>query len=328
MNARCNLLSLSSHVPAQVLTNDDLANIVETSDEWITTRTGIKERHRVAPTENASDLGYKAAVKALEASGLEVRELTHIIAATGSPDTLCPSVACIIAGKLEAGHVMAFDFSAACSGYLYGLSICRSILCQNPDAKILFVCTEALTRRSDWTDRTTCVLFGDGAGACVLSAGEEKHIAELEDCICKSDGSLNQLIVVGGGTSCQYKLGDTVGSDFFIHMQGREVYRHAVRQMVAICEEILERNSLTIKDVDLLVPHQANLRIIEAVGGRLDMPTEKVFTNVARYGNTSSASVPLALAEARAEGRIQPGMRVLMTAFGGGLTFGASLLRF
>lgn len=328
MNARCNLLSLSSHVPSQVLTNDDLAKIVDTSDEWITTRTGIKERRRVAPMENASDLGYKAAVKALAESGLSVRDLTHIITATGTPDTLCPSVSCIIAGRLEAGHVMAFDFSAACSGYLYGLSICRSILCQNPEAKILFICAEALTRRSDWSDRSTCVLFGDGAGACVLSAGEEAPVAQLEDCICKSDGSLSHLITVGGGTACQYKMGDPVDSNFFIHMQGREVYRHAVRQMAAICEEILEKNGLTIADVDLLVPHQANLRIIEAVGSRLDIATEKVFTNVARYGNTSSASVPLALAEARETGRIQPGMRVLMTAFGGGLTFGATLLRF
>lgn len=328
MNARCNLLSLSSHVPSQVLTNDDLAKMVDTSDEWITTRTGIKERRRLAATENASDLGYKAAVKALDEAGLKASALTHILVATCTPDHLCPSVACIISGKLGAGAVMAFDVSAACSGFLYGLSLCRSILTQDPAAKILFVCTEALTRRSDWTDRSTCVLFGDGAGACVLTADERPSLAALEDALCKSDGSLNNLIVVGGGTSAQYKQGDTVGSDFFIHMQGREVYRHAVRQMSGICEEILQRNGLGINDVDLFVPHQANLRIIEAVGSRLDIAPEKVFTNVAHYGNTSSASVPLALAEARAQGRLMPGMRVLMTAFGGGLTVGAALLRF
>ena len=328
MNARCNLLSLSSHVPSQVLTNDDLAKMVDTSDEWITTRTGIKERRRLAATENASDLGCKAALKALDEAGIKASALTHIIAATCTPDSLCPSVACIISGKLGAGAVMAFDVSAACSGFLYGLFLCRSILAQDPAAKILFVCTEALTRRSDWTDRSTCVLFGDGAGACVLTADERPSLAALEDVLCKSDGSLNNLIVVGGGTATQYKQGDTVGSDFFIHMQGREVYRHAVRQMSGICEEILQRNGMGIKDVDLFVPHQANLRIIEAVGSRLDVAPEKVFTNVDRYGNTSSASVPLALAEARAQGRLEPGMRVLMTAFGGGLTVGAALLRF
>lgn len=328
MNARCNLLSLSSHVPSQVLTNDDLAKMVDTSDEWIATRTGIRERRRLAPTENASDLGYKAAVKALDEAGLKASALTHIIVATCTPDTLCPSVACIISGKLGAGAVMAFDVSAACSGFLYGLSLCRSILAQDPAAKILFVCTEALTRRSDWTDRSTCVLFGDGAGACVLAADDRPPLASLEDALCKSDGSLNHLIVVGGGSASQYKQGDIVGSDFFIHMQGRDVYRHAVRQMSGICEEILQRNGLHIGDVDLFVPHQANLRIIEAVGSRLDIAPEKVFTNVEHYGNTSSASVPLALAEARAQGRLMPGMRVLMTAFGGGLTVGAALLRF
>ena len=328
MNARCNLLSLSSHVPSQVLTNDDLAKMVDTSDEWITTRTGIRERRRLAAAENASDLGYKAALKALDEARMKAGDLTHIIAATCTPDTLCPSVACIISGKLGAGAVMAFDVSAACSGFLYGLSLCRSILALEPAAKILFVCAEALTRRSDWTDRTTCVLFGYGAGACILTADDRPPLATLEDAICKSDGSLNQLIIVGGGTASQYKQGDPVGSDFFIHMQGREVYRHAVRQMSAICEEILERNGLTIRDVDLFVPHQANLRIIEAVGSRLEIDAGKVFTNVEHYGNTSSASVPLALVEARAQGRLAPGMRVLMTAFGGGLTVGATLLRF
>ena len=166
------------------------------------------------PTENASDLGYKAALKALDEAGMKAGELTHVIAATCTPDSLCPSVACIISGKLGAGAVMAFDVSAACSGFLYGLSLCRSILAQDPAARILFVCAEALTRRSDWTDRTTCVLFGDGAGACILTADDRPPLATLEDAICKSDGSLNQLIIVGGGTASQYKQGDPVGSDF------------------------------------------------------------------------------------------------------------------
>ena len=251
-----------------------------------------------------------------------------MVGATCTPDVLSPSVACIIAGQLGAGRVMAFDISAACSGFLYGLSICSALLAQDPQAKILFVCTEALTRRVNWADRSTCVLFGDAATACIVSNAPTDGMARIEDVVCHSDGVQRDLIVVGGGTRCRYGLGEPVAEDFFITMQGRETYKHAVRNMVHVCEEVLSRNGLTGADVDLLVPHQANMRIIEAVGSRLDMTGERVFTNVEKYGNTSSASIPLALAEARAEGRIRPGSRVLMTAFGAGLTWGAALLRF
>ena len=177
-------------------------------------------------------------------------------------------------------------------------------------------------------DRSTCVLFGDGAGACILNSDPENALARVQDSICKSDGSLHDLIIVGGGTTCQYKPGDSVGDDFFISMQGREVYKHAVRQMSGVCQELLERNGLTAADVDLFVPHQANMRIIEAVGSRLKIDLDHVFTNVAEYGNTSSASVPLALVEALAQGRIKAEDRVLVTAFGSGLTWGAALLQF
>ena len=327
MNPLCHLLALSAYVPDTVLTNSDLAKVVDTNDEWIVSRTGIKQRHRLDDAENASDLGLKAARKALVEAGMDAGELTHIVGATCTPDVLSPSVACIIAGQLGAGKVMAFDISAACSGFLYGLSICRALLAQDPAAKILFVCTEALTRRVNWADRSTCVLFGDAATACVVSSSSSA-MAELEDVVCHSDGAQRDLIVVGGGTRCHYGLGEPVGEDFFITMQGRETYKHAVRNMVHVCEELLTRNGLAGSDVDLLVPHQANMRIIEAVGSRLDLTGERVFTNVEKYGNTSSASIPLALAEARAEGRIRPGSRVLMTAFGAGLTWGAALLRF
>ena len=202
------------------------------------------------------------------------------------------------------------------------------MLCQAPEARILFVCTEALTRRVNWSDRSTCVLFGDAATACVLTASADKALAGVEDVICQSDGNQRDLITVGGGTACRYGLGQPTDENFFIAMQGRETYKHAVRQMVRICEQILARNGLSIEDVDLFVPHQANMRIIEAVGSRLNIAEDRVFTNVERYGNTSSASIPLALAEARAAGRIAPGSRVLMTAFGAGLTWGAALLSF
>ena len=328
MTAICHLHALSAHAPDTVLTNDHLTKLVDTNDEWIVTRTGIKQRRKLADTENASDLGLVAARRALDEAGVAVDELTHIIAATCTPDMLSPSVACILAGKLGAGPVMAFDFSAACSGFLYGLSICRGMLAQSPDARILFVCTEALTRRVKWSDRATCVLFGDAATACVLTASADKALAGVEDVICQSDGNQRDLITVGGGTTCRYGLGQPVDENFFITMQGRETYKHAVRQMVRVCEQILARNSLSIDDVNLFVPHQANMRIIEAVGSRLNVDGNRVFTNVDKYGNTSSASIPLALDEARAAGRIKPGDRVLMTAFGSGLTWGAALLRF
>ncbi|MCD7983048.1 MAG: ketoacyl-ACP synthase III [Desulfovibrio sp.] len=328
MTAICHLHALSAHAPDTVLTNDHLTKLVDTNDEWIVTRTGIKQRRKLADTENASDLGLVAARRALDEAGVAEDELTHIIAATCTPDMLSPSVACILAGKLGAGPVMAFDFSAACSGFLYGLSICRGMLAQTPDARILFVCTEALTRRVNWSDRATCVLFGDAATACVLTASADKALAGVEDVICQSDGNQRDLITVGGGTTCRYGLGQPVDENFFITMQGRETYKHAVRQMVRVCEQILARNSLSIDDVNLFVPHQANMRIIEAVGSRLNVDGNRVFTNVDKYGNTSSASIPLALHEAHAAGRIKPGDRVLMTAFGSGLTWGAALLRF
>ncbi|MFT4302185.1 MAG: beta-ketoacyl-ACP synthase III [Desulfovibrio sp.] len=328
MNPLCHLLALSAYVPDAVLTNEDLTKVVDTNEEWIVTRTGIKQRHKLADDENASDLGLKASRKALAEAGIEASELTHVITATCTPDVLSPSVACIIAGQLGTGPVMAFDFGAACSGFIYGLSLCRSLLAHQPDAKILFVCTEALTRRVNWSDRSTCVLFGDAATACIVTGSSGNVLAGLEDVVCQSDGTQRDLIVVGGGTSSRYSKGDSVDDDFFITMQGRETYKHAVRNMVHICEEVLTRNGLSTKDVNLLVPHQANMRIIEAVGSRLDMAGDRVFVNVDKYGNTSSASIPLAISEARAAGRIKTGDRLLVTAFGAGLTWGAALLRF
>ena len=233
MKPNCYLHALSSYVPAEVLTNDDLSKLVETNDEWITTRTGIKRRHRLPQEENASDLGTHAARKALEDAGLDAARLTHILTATCTPDHLSPSLSCIIGGNIGAGPAMSFDFGSACSGFLYGLHLADALLCQDPASQILFVCTEALTRRVNWSDRSTCVLFGDGAGACILNSDPENALARVQDSICKSDGSLHDLIIVGGGTSCRYKPGDPVGDDFFISMQGREVYKHAVRQMSA-----------------------------------------------------------------------------------------------
>jgi 3-oxoacyl-[acyl-carrier-protein] synthase-3 len=328
MNAACYIRSLSAYAPEGILTNDHMSKLTDTNDEWIVSRTGIRERRKLADTENASDLALIASRDALQKAGMDIDALTHIVTATSTPDRVSPPVAAILSGLLNAGQVMAFDVSAGCSGFLYGMSLCWSILARERGARILFVSAEALTRRLNWNDRGTCVLFGDAAAACVLTAEDKGASPLLEDIVCKSDGSLNELINVGGGSSCQYKLGDTVGEDFFISMNGRETYKHAVRQMSLVCEEILERNGLGIKDVNLFVPHQANLRIIEAVGSRLSVNADRVFVNVDKYGNTSAASIPLALCEAHAAGRIQAGDRVLITAFGAGLTWGAALLRF
>jgi 3-oxoacyl-[acyl-carrier-protein] synthase-3 len=328
MNAACYIRSLSAYAPEGILTNDHVSKLTDTNDEWIVSRTGIRERRKLADTENASDLALIAARDAIQKAGMDIDALTHIVTATSTPDRLSPPVAAILSGLLNAGQVMAFDISAACTGFLYGMSLCWSILARESGARILFVCVEALTRRLNWNDRGTCVLFGDAAAACVLTAEGKGASPLLEDVVCRSDGSLNELINVGGGSSCQYRLGDTIGEEFFISMNGRETYKHAVRQMSLVCEEILERNGLGIKDVNLFVPHQANLRIIEAVGSRLSVNADRVFVNVDKYGNTSAASIPLALDEARAAGRIQAGDRVLITAFGAGLTWGAALLRF
>lgn len=328
MNSTCHLHGLGTYVPQRLLTNDDLSRIVDTNDEWITSRTGIKQRHMLADDENASDAGVHAARKALEEAGLTAADVTHVLVATCTPDHLCPSTACTLAGKLGCGPVMALDFNAACSGFIYGLEMASALLTVHPDATLLLVSSEALTRRLNWQDRSTCVLFGDGAGALVLRATPGKSGGRLLDVICHSDGSLRNLIVIGGGTAKTYAPDEPVGDDFFVSMQGREVFKHAVRNMASVCQTMLQRNGLTIDDVALLVPHQANMRIIEAVGSRLEVPAERVFVNVDSYGNTSSASVPLALADARARGCIPAGGRVLATTFGGGLTWGAALLQF
>lgn len=328
MSRSPHLGALAAWTPEHVLTNNDLAQIVDTSDSWIVERTGIHERRKMDSGENASDLGLRAARQALELANIEARELTHAIAATCTPDYLSPSVACIVSGELGAGNIMAFDMQAACTGFIYGLSVCGSIIAGAPESKILFVCVEALTRRLNWLDRGTCVLFGDAASACVISGAPSANSYEIIDVLCQSDGQLKDLIIVGGGTACQYAAGQPVDEAFFLSMQGRDTYRHAVRQMVQVCETILRRNGMDIGAVDLFVPHQANIRIIEAVGQRLKIPAAKVFTNLEKYGNTSAASIPLALKEARDAGRLENGFTVLATAFGAGLTWGAALLKF
>lgn len=327
------LFGMGGYVPDTILTNADLSQRVDTNDEWIVSRTGIRERHIIAPGQNNSDMAREAGEKALREAGVSASELTHLFVATCTPDSACPPTACVLSEKLGCLGVFAMDLNAACSGFVYGLTLARDILAGNPAAKILLIGSDAMTTRVNALDRSTCVLFGDGAGAAVLGATEAARpapgTAHIRDARVSSDGRLGGLLRMdGGGTSAPYTVGSVVGPEFFLSMQGREVFKHAVRNMAAICQDMLERNGLGVNDVDLLIPHQANLRIIEAVGSRLDIGGDRVFVNVDTHGNTSAASIPLALAEAYEKGRITPGMRVMVSTFGGGLTWGAALLEF
>lgn len=326
---------LGTYVPTKRITNVDLMSLVDTNDEWIVSRTGIKARHMLADDENGSDAGTEAALKALEDAGITAEDITHVLTATCTPDYLCPSTACIISGKIGSHGAMAFDLNAACTGFVYGLDVANSILAGKPGAKVLLVGSEAFTRRLNWEDRTTCILFGDGAAAAVLTNGDAgtpkrclPSAPRLRDVRCGADGRQYPLLTVGGGTNRNYKPGDPVQDDFYLQMQGREVFKQAVRSLSAVCSELLEDNGLTLEDIDLFIPHQANLRIIEAVGDRLKLGSEKIFVNLDEYGNTSAASIPLGIGDACAQGRIRPGSRVLLSAFGGGFTWGAALLEF
>lgn len=328
MSNACNLISIAAYVPEKVLTNSEIASFVDTNEQWIIERTGIRRRRQLSETQNTSDLGFLAAQMVLNNQKFEAKNLTHIIVATCTPDCLAPSTACIIGGKLETGPIMAFDLGAACAGFIYGLYISKSIVRLDSDSQILFICAEAMTRRLNWHDRSTCVLFGDAASACIINGTEKNSLCSIVDVICQSDGRQKDLITVGGGTACKYDIDTLVDEKFFLSMQGRETYKFAVRNMVSVCNDLLLRNNLQVADIDVFIPHQANIRIIEAVGTRLGISQEKVFINLMDYGNTSAASIPLAITEAWHCGKIKTGSRVLVAAFGAGLTWGAALLHF
>jgi len=329
MNTPCFIRGLGHFVPTSVLTNADFERMVETNDEWIVSRTGIRERHVALKGETCVDLCLGAAQAALANAGMQADELTHVLVATFSPDAVIPSAACMLSHRLGISGRMAMDVSAACSGFLYALETARALLALHPEAKILVAACDVVSSRVDYTDRSTCILFGDGAGAVVLSSTAPGPCPQVLDVLVASDGAVGDLLTIkGGGSGTPYKLGEPVRSDFFVQMNGREVYKHAVRAMSSICDELLKKHALATADVDVFIPHQANLRIVEAVGKRLEMPEAKVFTNLQKYGNTSAASVPLALSEAVAEGFVKPGNLVLLGTFGGGFTWGSALVRF
>ncbi len=313
-----------SYLPEKILTNDDLAKFVDTSDEWITSRSGIRQRHIAAEGETTCDLAYHASVRALEAAGVDASELDLIVLGTTTPDLIFPSTACLLQHRLGAEGCAAFDVNAACSGFLYALTVADKFIRSGAAKNVLVVGSETLTRMIDWNDRTTCVLFGDGAGAVVLKPDHDTGILSTH---LHADGAKKELLWNPVGVSVGFKPEEkNVG--LRISMAGSDVFKHAVKALDSLVEETLEANGLDRHDIDWLIPHQANLRIIEATAKRLDMPMERVIVTVDRHGNTSSGSVPLALDEAVRSGKIQRGQMVLLEAFGGGFTWGSALLRY
>lgn len=325
MNA--GILGTGHDYPEGVLTNADLEKIVDTSDEWITTRTGIKQRHKAADDEYTSQFAVRAARNAIESANLKAEDIQIIICATTSPDQILPSTGCLIQKELGATNAAAMDVFAACSGFLYGLTLVESMIRTGQITNALVIGAEVLTKYVDYTDRSTCVIFGDGAGAAVLGpVADDKGILATK---ILSDGRYEeQLFSPGGGTKMGLTHESIDNGDNFFKMRGNELFKVAVRSMAKVSKEMLAKSGYTIEDLKMVIPHQANQRITDAVASRLKVPEEKVYTNIAEHGNTSSASIPIALDECLKEGKIVEGDLILMTAFGGGATWGSTILRF
>lgn len=315
------------YCPERVLTNFDLEKMVDTSDEWIVTRSGIRERRIAAPDEATSDLSVAAARAALESAGVRPDELDGIVLGTVCGDMVFPATSCLVQDRIGATKAAAFDLNAACSGFIFGLGTAHALISSGRMDKVLVIGVEVLSKLTDWTDRATCVLFGDGAGAVVLEPAEPG--TGILGTYMKSDGALADLLhLPAGGTRNPASLETIARRDHFIKMKGDGVFKYAVRAMEDAAIHVLEQANLSIESLDLVIPHQANIRIIDAVKTRLGLPDDKVLANIDRYGNTSSASIPIALDEAVREGKLKRGDLVLLVAFGGGLTWGAVLLRY
>lgn len=319
------IIGTGKYVPEKILTNADLEKMVDTNDEWIVSRTGIRERHIAAPDQATSDLAYEAAIRALESAGLQAEDLELIIVATITPDTMFPSTACILQDKLGAKNAAAFDLSAACSGFVYGMATANGFIQTGMYKNALVIGADTLSRITDYTDRNTCVLFGDGAGAVIV--GEVPEGRGFLSFDLGAEGAGGDLLKLEAGGSRLPSSSETVeAGKHFIYMNGREVFKFAVRVMGTATEEVLRKAGKTKEDIDLFVPHQANIRIIQSAMQRLSLPEEKCVINVDKYANTSAASIPLALVEAAEDGRIKEGDTVLLVGFGGGLTWGASVI--
>lgn len=321
------IIGMGHSFPEGILTNADLEKLVDTNDEWITSRTGIKQRHKAAEGEYTSQFGTRAALQALERANLKPEDIELIICATTTPDQIMPSTGALIQAQIGAVNAAGMDIFAACSGFLYGITMVESMIRTGQIRYALVIGAEVLTKYVDYTDRGTCVIFGDGAGAAVLGpVPEGKGILATK---IRSDGRYEeQLYAPGGGT----KLGTTHQTiddgEHFFKMKGNELFKVAVRSMADISAEMVEKAGYTVDDIDIVIPHQANQRITDAVASRLGVPEEKVYSNIAEMGNTSSASIPIAMDECIQSGRIHEGSLVLLTSFGGGVTWGGTVIRF
>jgi len=323
---RMKIISTALYVPEQVLTNADLEKMIDTTDEWIVTRTGIRERHIAADDQATSDLCAEAGRRALKNAHLEVKDIDLILVATDTPDTMFPSTACWVQAKLEAGNIPAFDLVAGCTGFLYALIVAESLILSGTARRILLIGGEVLSKVINWKDRGTCVLLGDGAGAFVVE--ESRDESGMLSSFWAADGTLAELLYVpAGGTRKPASHSTVAESGHYMHMKGNEVFKHAVRRMSEAAEEALKRAGLTRDDVGVFIPHQANKRIIDAVGERLKFSKENIYVNIERYGNMSVACIPVAIHELRQHKRLKPGTVMLLDAFGAGFTWASIVYR-
>lgn len=325
-NQRASITGIGSYLPSKVLTNYDLERMVDTSDDWIIQRTGIKERRIVENGQITSDLATHASLRAMEDAGVSPNDLDMIITSTITPDHIFPSTSCYIQQKIGASRASAFDILAACAGFIYALSVGESFVNSGAMKTVLVVGAECLSKITDYTDRTTCILFGDGAGAVVIQKSSAKH--EILSTSLAADGSqADVLIMPGGGAKNPASLESVQQRTHYIQFKGKEVFKLAINNITNLITDTVNKNGLSLEDIDLIIPHQSNLRIIEATMEKLGLPMEKAVVNIDKYGNTSSASIPIAIDEARKEGRLSKGDIVMLVAFGGGLTWGSSIIR-
>ena len=326
-NQNAGIIGMGHAFPSGILTNADLEKIVDTTDDWITTRTGIKQRHKAAENEYTSQFAVKAANQALERAGLKAEAIEIIVCATTTPDQIMPSTGALIQAQIGATNAAGMDIFAACSGFLYGLTMVESMIRTGQIKYALVIGAEVLTKYVDYTDRSTCVIFSDGAGAAVLApAAEDKGILATK---IRSDGRYEeQLYAPGGGTKLGTSHATIDNGMHFFKMKGNELFKVAVRSMVEVSREMLKKAGYAVNDLKLVIPHQANQRITDAIAQKLGVPDEKVYSNIAEHGNTSSASIPIAIDECLQSGKIKEGDLVLLTAFGGGATWGSTLIRF
>ena len=327
MPTKAVITGIGHAVPSKILTNDDLSMMVDTNDEWITQRTGIKERRVSGPEETCSTLSVEASTKALKMAGVSAEQLDLIVCGTVTGDMPFPATSCLIQDRLGAVNAGAYDIGAACAGFIYSLANAAAMIQAGSAKKILVIGVDTLTKFVDWTDRSTCVLFGDGAGAVVVEAQENTDRGVLKTVLLSDGSGARHITLEAGGSLYPYGSPKEPDVRHKIYMAGAEVYRFAVNAMGDACCRVLEEVGMSSEQIDLFVPHQANLRIIESAAKRLNLPPKKVFINVQKYGNTSGGSIPIALSEAVQEGRLKPGMVVMTVGFGAGLVWGANVIR-